>query len=164
MSACPDRLALFVGLEEDDASVRAHLESCAACRALAEDERALDDAFGRLRDPAPPAELLAGVLARVDEEAALARRARRQTVAILGALALGLAAALALTGPAWVVAEVLEALNAVASLGTALAAVGRALAPAASALALPVFAAEALALVCAALLLNRLVAARVRTS
>lgn len=161
--SCPDRFALFVGLEENDPAVRAHVEACEACRAIAAAERDLDAALGAVCDPAPPAELLAGVLARVDETAALDARARRQTWAILGTLSAAFAATLAAIGPGWLVRATLNAIDTVGSLQTVLGALNRSLGPHLSSLAVPVFAAQLFALVAAALLFNHLVAARVRS-
>jgi len=164
MTTCPDRFALFVGLEESDPAVLDHLEACPHCQALAAEERELDAALGGLRDPAPPATLLTGVLAQVGEAAELAARARRQTVTILGALLIALSGAFALLGPAWFVQAALDEIGTLGSLRTAFAALGRSLGPQLSGLAVPVLAAQVLALLVAALLFNRLVAARVRSS
>ena len=162
--SCPDRLTLFVGVEEDDPAVRAHLSECEACRAIAQGERALDDALGRLRDPAPPAELLRAVMCRVEEASTLARRVRRQTAAILGGLCTVFALALFLVGPAWLVGSAAYTAHTMASARTALSAIGRSLGPQLSAVAVPLLAAQGFALLGFTLLLNRLVAARVRNS
>ncbi len=164
MSPCPDRLTLFVGLEEHDPAVRAHVDSCPKCQAIAAAERELDLALSAVCDPAPPAELLEGVLARVDEAAALAARSRRQTIAILGAMAAAFAGLLAGIGPAWLVRAALDAVDTLGSLGTVAGALNRSLGPQLSGLTLPLLTAQLLALVVAALLFNRLVAARVRSS
>ncbi|HEY3447054.1 MAG TPA: hypothetical protein VGK67_11850 [Myxococcales bacterium] len=164
MSCCPDRFALFVGLEENDPAIRAHVECCACCKATAAAERDLDLALGAVCDPAPPAELLSGVLARVDESASLAARSRRQTIAILGSMVVAFVGGLAALGPAWLVHAVLDSLGTLGSLRTVVGALGRSLGPHLSGLAFPLLAAQLLALLAAALLFNRLVAARVRSS
>lgn len=162
--SCPDRLALFIGLEEQAPAIRAHLESCAACRSLAAQESALDDALGRLRDPSPPGDLLSAVLGRVDEAALLARRARRQTAGILAGLFAALVAGLAAIGPDGLVGSLLDAAGTLSALKVAAGALARSLAPVASPLAVPFFIAQAVALFATALALYRLVSDRVRTT
>ncbi|MGC4115342.1 MAG: hypothetical protein QM765_12200 [Myxococcales bacterium] len=164
MSPCPDRFALFVGLEENDPAIGAHVDGCEQCQAIAAAERDLDLALGAVCDPAPPAELLSGVMARVDETATLAARSRKQTIAILATLSAAFAGVLAAIGPAWLVTAALEALDTLGSLRTVVAALGRTFGPHLSGLAFPILAAQLFALLAAALLFNRLVAARVRSS
>ena len=117
----------------------------------------------RLRDPAPPAELLRSVMSRVEDAAALARRARRQVVAILAGLTAALTAGLAVLGPAWLIGSATHSAHVLSTVRTALAALGRSLAPQLSAMALPLVTAQIIALLTFALVLNRLVAARVRS-
>ncbi len=161
--SCPDRLTLFLGLEENDPAIRAHLDACEHCQAIAEEEMELDAALGRLRDPAPPSDLIANVLLRVDDAEALSRAARHQLAGILLALLAIIGGSLAAIGPEWLLQAALDSASRLGSLGTALAALGRSLAPQLTALAVPVVAAQALALVASTLVLHRLVAVRVRS-
>lgn len=158
MSACPDRLALFMGIEEGDPGIDAHIAQCEACQALVSAERALDSALEGMRDPAPPAELFAAVMQRVDDAQALTKRIRRQTAAALAVVTFVLAAAFALIGADGLVESTLSTIGALSAARVTLTALGRSL----DSVAPPLMALEALALLTAALMLHRLVAVRVR--
>jgi predicted anti-sigma-YlaC factor YlaD len=159
---CPDRLALFIGLEEDDAAVRAHVHECAACRAVAEGEQDLTVALSRVRDPAPPPELLSGAMRRVEEAAELSLRSRRQTAGILSGLGLVLAVCFGFAGPSTAVSHALNLAGTLSAARTALAAVVHGLGPTLAGLAVPLVATQVLALLCVALVFHRFVAVRVR--
>jgi len=160
---CPDRYTLFAGLEEADTALAAHLEQCPSCRAAASAERALDGALDHLRDPAPPAELLLAVMRRVDEAAAHAQRARRQTLWVLAMATAVVVAAFLSSDPKHAVHSLLETLGSVSAARIAVVSLGRTLAPLLSKLAIPMIAAQALLLLGAALLFNRLLATGARS-
>jgi len=77
-----------------------HVKSCAGCRTLVDEHRALAAALSDLPAPVVPADFTEVVLARVEERARLASRERRTAALVLGGAAVALAALAALAGPA----------------------------------------------------------------
>jgi predicted anti-sigma-YlaC factor YlaD len=120
---CPGALELFDALEQGGGEIREHLRVCERCRARADDESALSAALDRLRDPAPPVDLITTVLARIGAREALEARNQRQ---LWSALALTLAAATVALGLFWrgltasAAAESVQSLVALQSAGYAL--------------------------------------------
>jgi anti-sigma factor RsiW len=98
MSAqCPELEELFLSLETEEPEALAHLSACAACRAVVEEHRQMEKDLLRLADPLPPRDLVARVMARVnDAPVSLADEARRGVAILLSAL--GLAGALFVAG------------------------------------------------------------------
>ncbi len=78
--------------------VAAHLDACPECAALVDSYQALSLALEELPVPELPADFTAGVLERVELTERAAARERRAAVAVLGAAAAGLVAALVLGG------------------------------------------------------------------
>jgi len=162
--SCPDRFELLLALEEGSPEVEQHLETCAECQAALEDERFLGQALGRLRDPAPPADLMAQVMGRMEQIDLARAQARRQFNLGLGSATALIAAVFALFWRDMLLETGLETLSALSGLVTALNAAGGAVAPYLSAVALPVLLAQALLLVIATLTFHRFTSAvRVRS-
>jgi predicted anti-sigma-YlaC factor YlaD len=83
----------------DDAEVRAHVDSCAACRAEVDIIGGIHELLRGQVDPDPPADLVASVVAGVAREA---RRARaRARVLAAAAVAVVLALAISVTALGW---------------------------------------------------------------
>ncbi|HCF58173.1 MAG TPA: hypothetical protein DFS52_09290 [Myxococcales bacterium] len=162
--SCPDRFTLFLALEEGSTELREHLACCERCRRVAEEERELGLALERLRDPAPPSDLMQGVWQRIDQTVGLQARLLRQTmVAALAALLLS-GGLLALFWKDLVVDTAVDALVFASQAMTAAGALGNALGDRLAGLAAPMLAAQALALILSALMLHRLLAgSRVRS-
>jgi anti-sigma factor RsiW len=97
----------------DEARLRSHHDACPECQALVLSFEALDEALAGLPVVEPPLDFTAGVMARIDARERSLASERRVAVALLGALALGIAAAVILAGPAaW--APVLSAVSSAA--------------------------------------------------
>ncbi len=161
---CPDRAELFIGLEEGSAELEAHLAGCAHCRALADEERQFSASLSRLRDPAPPADLLRGVMAAVEVAEAARIHFQRQLIGALTAAAALVAASLALFWPSLAVHSLLQLARAVSALGTAASALRHALGPQLWPLAGPIVAAQLVLLLGGALIFQRLISARARSA
>ncbi|MGI5861769.1 MAG: hypothetical protein ACOX6T_06880 [Myxococcales bacterium] len=162
--SCPDRFTLFLALEEGSNELREHLAACERCRRAAEQERELGRALERLRDPVPPSDLLQGAWKRIDETVALQARLRRQTmVGALVALLLS-GGLLAVFWKDLVVDTAVDALVFASQAVTAAGALGNTLGERLASLAMPMLAAQALALILSALAFHRLLAgSRVRS-
>ena len=156
--SCPDRFTLFAGVEEGAPGLREHLASCERCARIADEERGLARALERLRDPAPPGDLLQGIWQRVEEAAALHARLRRQAVAAVSLATLLVGGLLAAFWRDLVIDAAVDAVVLASQVGTALGAVGRSLGSRMEPLAVSVVTAQALALVLAALMFHRLLA------
>lgn len=125
--SCPDRFALLTAGEERSGEAWEHSTRCAFCQGTLAREKELEAGLFRLRDPSPPGDLLAGIMARVVNTDAERRANARQLAAGFGIAAIVLAAIAALFGQEAFVAPAVEGLRSVAALGTAFTAVGRAL-------------------------------------
>ncbi len=159
-SQCPDRFELFLGLEEGDPTLAAHLDECPRCRELAEAERALSSPLARLRDPIAPAGVLDGALSRIAQLDETSRRARAQ---LWRAFAAALTFAGAVCTVFWrplVLDSVLEAAHSIAHARVAGAALARAFGPSLSRFSTPLLTLEAMALLGFAFALHRLLTAR----
>ncbi len=157
---CPDRFALFLGLEEDSAELKQHLSGCLRCRELAQAERALGGPLARLSDPVAPPGILSGALERIDELALASRAASRQ---LWSAFATALAFAAGLCTVLWrplVLDTLLNARDAVSQTRIAAGALARALGPSLQHAAVPLVTLEATALLGFAFVLHRLLAPR----
>ena len=94
----------------DETRLRSHHLACPDCQALVLSFEALDEALDGLPAAEPPVDFTVGVMARIDARERSLAAERRVAVALLGALALGIAAAVLLAGPAaW--APVLSAVS-----------------------------------------------------
>ncbi|WP_338866476.1 hypothetical protein [Myxococcus stipitatus] len=71
---CPDLEVLFAELEEGEGSALDHAADCAACSAILEEHRLMEQDLYRLADPLPPPTLVASVMARVATEPVPQRR------------------------------------------------------------------------------------------
>lgn len=63
--SCPGWQSISSALEAGDAAASAHARACATCLAQLEEHRLLELALLDLRDPPLPADLVAGVMARI---------------------------------------------------------------------------------------------------
>jgi anti-sigma factor RsiW len=87
---------------QDESRVAGHHLECPECQALVLSFRALGEALSGLPAAEPPADFTAMVMARIGDRERSAASERRVAVALLGALALGIAATVGLAGPgAW---------------------------------------------------------------
>lgn len=99
------------------AEVAEHASACPDCAALVESYRALSLALDALPGPELPDDFTAGVLTRVEARERTLSRERRAALAVLGGIAVALAAALIIGGNgAWVpnAARLAEQLGSVA--------------------------------------------------
>jgi len=80
---CPDLEVLFAQLEEGEGPALDHAAECAACAAVLEEHRLLEQDLYRLADPLPPPTLVASVMARVAVEPVPQRREVWSGLAIL---------------------------------------------------------------------------------
>jgi anti-sigma factor RsiW len=143
-------------------SLRAHHDACPECQALVLSFRALDEALAGLPAAEPPADFTAGVMARIDARERSLASERRIAGALLGALALGIAVAVVLAGPAaW--APVVSVLSrATVGLIQAVRVTGGVLGPLVEALRLQILLAAAVLGLPLLLALSRLIPARQR--
>jgi hypothetical protein len=80
---CPDLEVLFTELEAGEGPALDHAAECAACSAVLEEHRLMEQDLYRLADPLPPPTLVANVMARVAAEPVPQRREVWSGVAIL---------------------------------------------------------------------------------
>lgn len=80
---CPDLEVLFTALEAGEGSALDHAAECAACGAVLEEHRLMEQDLYRLADPLPPPSLVANVMAAVAAEPVPQRREVWSGVAIL---------------------------------------------------------------------------------
>lgn len=80
---CPDLEVLFTELEAGEGPALDHAAECAACSAVLEEHRLMEQDLYRLADPLPPPTLVANVMARVASEPVPQRREVWSGVAIL---------------------------------------------------------------------------------
>lgn len=80
---CPDLEVLFTELEAGEGSALDHAAECAACGAVLEEHRLMEQDLYRLADPLPPPSLVANVMAAVAAEPVPQRREVWSGVAIL---------------------------------------------------------------------------------
>jgi len=79
-----------------------HLAGCVECQALVASFEALSQALSALPLADPPADFTAGVMARIDDREESRAAERKVTLAVLGVVAVAVAAGLAFLGqPAW---------------------------------------------------------------
>lgn len=157
---CPDRFELFLGLEEGDPQLAAHLECCPRCCEVAEAERALSAPLSRLRDPIAPAGVLDGALSRIAQLDESSRRARTQ---LWGAFAAAVAFAAGICAVFWrplLLDAALGAAHSAAQLRVASGALARAFGPALERFSTPLLSLEAMALLGFAFALHRMLTPR----
>ncbi len=94
------------GVEPMDRAAGAHLEACAACRALVADYRVLADALNDLDLSLPPRDFTDGVLARIAAREARLSWERRLAFAVLAVSAVAAAACFVLAGQGPLAAQV----------------------------------------------------------
>ncbi|HZI13031.1 MAG TPA: hypothetical protein VE153_21795 [Myxococcus sp.] len=80
---CPDLEVLFTELEAGEGSALDHAAECAACGAVLEEHRLMEQDLYRLADPLPPPSLVANVMAAVAAEPVPQRSEVWSGVAIL---------------------------------------------------------------------------------
>lgn len=149
---CPSPMHLFLAAEKRSGEPLAHAKECEACQRALAGMRRLDEALLRVRDPAPPADFLAGVMRRVDSSVEAAARSSRQlffglaaSLAVLGTLS-------AFLGHERVLYSAVQVVQAICGLVTAALALQRTLPPS---LGAPVFTVQALALLGFTLLMRQ---------
>lgn len=160
--SCPDALTLMLAEESQSGEAWLHAQGCAACQALLEQDRSIDAGLRRLRDPAPPGDLLGGVLARVAEVDARRRAEQRQLAAGFGIAALLFAVLVAAFGQQAFVEPAIDGIRSLAALTTAATAIGRAAVDALPGYVVPVLALQSTVFMfgCAALMRRALGPAR----
>jgi anti-sigma factor RsiW len=89
VNACPELETLLIGAAEHDETALAHLRSCPACAALAEQHRQMEKDLFRLADPLPPVDFVQSVMARVALEPAPVRVELRTGFSILAVTLMG---------------------------------------------------------------------------
>ncbi len=126
-------------LTRTDASrVDGHLVGCGECQALVLSFRALEEALSCLPVAEPPADFTAGVLARIEAREQAAVRERRVATAVLGSVAVALAATLSIAGQAAWAPALSQVSSAVADGAQALRISGDVLSPVVGALRLQI--------------------------
>ncbi len=142
--SCPDSISLLQSNEERSGEVWEHATQCASCQATLARERQLEAGLFRLRDPSPPGDLLAGIMARVKTADAEQRANARQLAAGFGLAAVALAVIAALFGQEAFVQPAIDGIQSLAALGTAASALGRALYASLPSFVVPVLAVQTL--------------------
>lgn len=134
---CPDIERLFIGVDEGDETIFAHVESCPSCAEVLESHRQLEKDLLRLADPLPPADFVHQVMAKVEKAPV---PVRREVWTGLGIFAAALAGVIGIvvTDSATAGALGTAVASAIIQLGSVFAALGHGISTIWSTAALPV--------------------------